>query len=713
MRLLFATETFAMGVNMPARSVVFTSLRKWDGETFRPPTAAEYIQMSGRAGRRGLDTKGTVVLMLTEEVEPSALKTMMHGAPVALSSSFRLRYNTLLRLYSMESLQPDVLVRKSFYAYQRAQEVPELREERRRLLADAAALAQPDDAKLAQLRAVRHKRAGVERRAMERALQPKHALRFLQPGRLVHVVETAGGAPGGDGGAPGGDGSAELDRGWGVVLGFRHVANRFLSDELVASCGRSDFVVDVLLPCAKGAAAAAAAGEVPRPSALGAPTAEAHVLPVGFDLVRRLSAARLWLPAELTTARSRKVVLEGLRQLLGKGRRDGRQVERLGGRARRERACLHPLEHLGAQHGAVEAVEGAAELAAELAALEEEEHAMRAALAGEDEDDDDDDDDEEEADEEAEEGEVAAEAEAEAAKAAGAAEMAGASDAKTPSLKARVAQLTRRQSLLAQAEACEQEAASRAADDFEALMGKMKVRGLACTGAVSSADTSRAFRLARALRPAPRPLAVHSPHSSSCDGPASQVVLRRLGHVDADNVVQLKGRAAAEVEACDELLAAELILAGTFNDLSPAAAVALCAPLIAPDHEKIKRFAPPHADVAPGYQALQVAARTLAGVLNDARLPTDADEFVGKFDGGLINVVYAWANGARFYELCEMCELFEGSIIRSIRRLSELLDELQSAAKAIGNDELYKKFDEGAKLIRRDIVFAASLYLEG
>ena len=57
--------------------------------------------------------------------------------------------------------------------------------------------------------------------------------------------------------------------------------------------------------------------------------------------------------------------------------------------------------------------------------------------------------------------------------------------------------------------------------------------------------------------------------------------------------------------------------------------------------------------------------------------------------------------------------LFEGSIIRSIRRLSELLDELQSAAKAIGNEDLYQRIEEGAKLIRRDIVFAASLYIEG
>lgn len=52
-KVLFATETFAMGLNMPARTVVFTSLKKFDGEAMRYMTSGEYIQMSGRAGRRG------------------------------------------------------------------------------------------------------------------------------------------------------------------------------------------------------------------------------------------------------------------------------------------------------------------------------------------------------------------------------------------------------------------------------------------------------------------------------------------------------------------------------------------------------------------------------------------------------------------------------------------------------------------------------------
>jgi replicative superfamily II helicase len=58
-QVLFATETFSTGLNMPAKTVVFTNARKFDGGGFRWLTSGEYIQMSGRAGRRGLDDRGT------------------------------------------------------------------------------------------------------------------------------------------------------------------------------------------------------------------------------------------------------------------------------------------------------------------------------------------------------------------------------------------------------------------------------------------------------------------------------------------------------------------------------------------------------------------------------------------------------------------------------------------------------------------------------
>lgn len=65
-QVLFATETFAMGLNMPARAVVFTALSKFDGESTRFLTSGEYIQMSGRAGRRGKDDCGYCIMLIED-----------------------------------------------------------------------------------------------------------------------------------------------------------------------------------------------------------------------------------------------------------------------------------------------------------------------------------------------------------------------------------------------------------------------------------------------------------------------------------------------------------------------------------------------------------------------------------------------------------------------------------------------------------------------
>jgi superfamily II RNA helicase len=67
-KVLFATETFAMGVNMPAKCVVFSGIRKHDGTSFRNLLPGEYTQMAGRAGRRGLDTTGTVIILSGDEL---------------------------------------------------------------------------------------------------------------------------------------------------------------------------------------------------------------------------------------------------------------------------------------------------------------------------------------------------------------------------------------------------------------------------------------------------------------------------------------------------------------------------------------------------------------------------------------------------------------------------------------------------------------------
>lgn len=102
-KVLFVTETFAAGVNMPARTVVFTGLQKYDGYLgeLRYLHPEEYSQMAGRAGRRGLDKKGNVILLPfhhSERLNPSNLKTVMAGKMADISSRFKIDYSFVLKV---------------------------------------------------------------------------------------------------------------------------------------------------------------------------------------------------------------------------------------------------------------------------------------------------------------------------------------------------------------------------------------------------------------------------------------------------------------------------------------------------------------------------------------------------------------------------------------------------------------------------------------
>ncbi|KAH9929726.1 antiviral helicase [Fomitopsis serialis] len=114
-KILFATETFAMGVNMPAKSVVFSGIRKHDGRSFREILPGEYTQMAGRAGRRGLDPTGTVIIVVSDELpEQGVLNTMILGTPTKLQSQFRLTYNMILNLLRVEALRVEEMIKRSF-----------------------------------------------------------------------------------------------------------------------------------------------------------------------------------------------------------------------------------------------------------------------------------------------------------------------------------------------------------------------------------------------------------------------------------------------------------------------------------------------------------------------------------------------------------------------------------------------------------------------
>lgn len=106
-KVLFATETFAVGINMPTKTVVFTSYRKYDdvAENMRVLRTSEYIQMAGRAGRRGKDDKGIVIYLPIHEPEsPEVVKEMMTGKRAAVESQMKFDYSYILATIGSEKL---------------------------------------------------------------------------------------------------------------------------------------------------------------------------------------------------------------------------------------------------------------------------------------------------------------------------------------------------------------------------------------------------------------------------------------------------------------------------------------------------------------------------------------------------------------------------------------------------------------------------------
>ena len=116
-KVLLATETFAMGINMPAKASVFTSVQKFDGKNFRTILPWEYIQMAGRAGRRGIDDKGLVLILLNlcnrDPLTSTEMCHMLTGDPQSMESRFVIHSNLLLRLISVGNMDFKEFIGKS------------------------------------------------------------------------------------------------------------------------------------------------------------------------------------------------------------------------------------------------------------------------------------------------------------------------------------------------------------------------------------------------------------------------------------------------------------------------------------------------------------------------------------------------------------------------------------------------------------------------
>jgi superfamily II RNA helicase len=119
-KVLFATETFAVGINMPAKTVCFDSLDKYDGINFRALFSKEYFQIAGRAGRRGIDKEGFAISVIDRNsMDIQRVKEMTSSNKDMLRSQFKLSYNTVLNLMKNHTeKERQIILQSSFYSYQ-------------------------------------------------------------------------------------------------------------------------------------------------------------------------------------------------------------------------------------------------------------------------------------------------------------------------------------------------------------------------------------------------------------------------------------------------------------------------------------------------------------------------------------------------------------------------------------------------------------------
>ena len=196
-RAVFATETLALGINMPARTVVIERLDKWNGETHAALTPGEYTQLTGRAGRRGIDVEGHAVVLWHPDMDPAAVGGLAGTRTYPLNSSFRPSYNMAVNLVGQVGLErAATLLESSFAQFQADRAVVGIARQAQRsrqALADLAVSCDRGDfADYAQLRKELSELEGAAARQRSAARRAE-ALRSLQALRRGDVIRVPGG----------------------------------------------------------------------------------------------------------------------------------------------------------------------------------------------------------------------------------------------------------------------------------------------------------------------------------------------------------------------------------------------------------------------------------------------------------------------------------------------------------------------------------------
>jgi ATP-dependent RNA helicase DOB1 len=294
-KVLFATETFSIGLNMPAKTVVFTSVRKFDGTSQRWVTPSEFIQMSGRAGRRGLDERGIVIMMVGEEMDPVVAKTIVRGEQDHLNSAFHLGYNMILNLMRVEGISPEFMLERCFKQFQNTGNVSGLEKELRELEEQKANMVIEDEGTIREYYDLRKQLDAFAEDVQTVISHPNYALPFFQSGRLVQIKDK------------------DQDFGWGAIVKFSKRQPPKNSTEEIPP--HKSYIVDVLLKIADGPSVGTKTFQDLPPGVRPAKEGEKfrmEVVPVAIGCIHAFAHLRIFLPKDLTSVDSRNGVKRAL-----------------------------------------------------------------------------------------------------------------------------------------------------------------------------------------------------------------------------------------------------------------------------------------------------------------------------------------------------------------------------------------------------------------
>lgn len=688
-KVLFSTETFAMGVNMPARTVVFNGIRKHDGKSFRDLLPGEYTQMAGRAGRRGLDAVGTVIIACWNDVpEPTSLRTMLAGKATTLTSQFRLTYNMILNLLRVEVLTVEDMMKRSFSEFhtQKAlasRKIPQLIARGRKLLGKLEQALVDEFPHLQESGELALLREFFELQRQKRELEKQltawvltndvqAAKTAIAPGRVVAlnvkglkashplglVVRTN---------ALSGDAS-----GGGTTNRSKMSFDSYQSVESASTAAGDDKRVfksiTIICLCPDDF-------KPPKPEPTAAPAAEKSAFG------RPLSAGSAF-GAPLRSKRDDDDALMFGRdsgKKGGRGKRDGKDAAEL------ESQATGSL--LGHSYAVLDLPESCIESVTALVVTNVNTKTL-----------------------------VATSSKKELASAV---EFLESLDSQTgATLHASVPLVD----VVGELRVNDLEVATgygRWQDLYSIVQRHPCALGDDDRNSTSSSSSSQRGRVLRKLdklfklrQYVARMTRELSNDSLSLfpDFQQRLSVLQRLGYISEDGVVQVKGRVACEINTCEEIVLTEMIFENVLAALEPEEIVAVLSALIFQEKSQSEPTLTPRLEAA--RDTVKKIAESLGVIQLEQRLDIDPAVYCkGALNFGLAEVVYEWARGMPFKQLCQLTDVQEGSIVRCITRLDEVCREVRNAARVVGDPRLFRKMEVASEAIKRDVVFASSLYL--